>query len=153
MTAEAVQRDAVQLIDPLQHFHVAVARTHIQAMGDRAELQIEVKQQGAATIGAEAVGEVAGQHGCTRTALGIHDRDDLATAPVTVTSFQRDPADGGQQLLLHQRLRQEVTGTGLHRHTHAVAVVLRAADQQRRPLLERVLLQRSEFLAPQVADV
>ncbi|MCY1547084.1 hypothetical protein D9M68_831170 [compost metagenome] len=98
------------------------------------------------------MGQVAGQQGRARAALGIHHRDQLAARGLPRPGLVDHPAQGGQQFIRGHRLGQKIPSAGLHRQADALALLQRPADQQRRPFMGRAQQQGRQLLAPQVAD-
>ncbi|MNE60753.1 hypothetical protein D3C80_1559220 [compost metagenome] len=120
VAAETAQRHRIQALDLLQHLQVTVRLLHIQIMGHAAKLQVQVQQQGSATPGAELLGQVAGQQGRAGPAFGAHYRDQFALALVAIPNLHHQAVQGRDQFSLDQRLRQHITGAGLHRQAHSI---------------------------------
>ncbi|MNT62897.1 hypothetical protein D3C72_2006600 [compost metagenome] len=85
------------------------------------------------------MGQITGQHGGARSALGIHHRHQLAACALFGMDLQQHAVDCRLQVVSRHWLGQEIPGAGLHRHAHAFTFIQRAADQQWRSLFERML--------------
>jgi len=153
MVAEAVQRHAVEAVDALQDLHRAVRGVNVERVGDAAELQVHVQQQGPATLHAELVRQVAGDQRRAGTALGVDHRHQPSAFGRAAACLGHLPQQRRTQLARRDRLGEKIPCPGLHRQAHRLTVVQRPADQQCGALATLALQQRAQLVAPQLAEM